>query len=176
MNWKDLLERDDVLILDTETTGLGERAEIIEIAVIDTTGRERFQSLCKPQRRIPKSAIRINKITNDMVASAKKWKDIHGSVDRLLRQSEYVLAWNAVFDERMLRQTAKRYRLRWKTRLRFHDLLRDYCRLRPGKLHHGLEDACRREGVPRDESKAHRALADCYDALAVMRACAASNM
>ena len=176
MKWKDLLGRDDVLILDTETTGLGERAEIIEIAVIDTTGRERFQSLCKPQRRIPKSATKINKITNDMVARAKKWKAIHGTVDKLLRQAKYVLAWNAEFDERMLRQTAERYHLRWKAKIRFHDLLDDYRKLRPGILHHGLADACRHEGVPSDKYKAHRAQADCYSVLDVMRAYVKNEM
>ena len=124
MKWKELLGRADVLILDTETTGLRERAEIIEIAVIDTAGRERFHSLCKPQRRVPKSATEINNITNDMVANAKKWKDIHGTIDKLLRKSKYVLAWNADFDEMMLRQTAERYHLRWKAKIRFHDLLR----------------------------------------------------
>ena len=170
MKWKDLLGRDDVLILDTETTGLGERAEIIEIAVIDTTGKERFQSFCKPQRRIPKSATKINKITNDMVASAKKWRDIHGTVDKLIRQANYVLAWNADFDERMLRQTAERFHLRWKAKIRFHDLLRDYRRLRPDKVHHSLEDACRHEGIPSDKKKAHRAQADCFSVLDVMRA------
>ena len=168
--------RDDVLILDTETTGLGERAEIIEIAVIDTTGRERFQSLCKPQRRIPKSATKLHKITDRMVARAKKWKDIHGTVDKLIRQANYVLAWNAAFDEEMLRQTAERYHLRWKAKIRFHDLLRDYRRLRPDKVHHGLADACRQEGVPSDKNKAHRAQTDCYSVLDVMRAYVKNEM
>ena len=37
-------------------------------------------------------------------------------------------------------------------------------------MYHSLKDACRHEGVPHNESKSHRALADCHDVLEVMRA------
>ena len=47
------------------------RAEIIEIAFIDTTRREWFQSLCKPENPIPITAMRIHEITDRMVADAK---------------------------------------------------------------------------------------------------------
>ena len=32
----ELLNRQDILILDTETTGLGKAAEVVEIAIVDT--------------------------------------------------------------------------------------------------------------------------------------------
>ena len=168
--WDELLEREDILILDTETTGRGERAEIIEIAMIDTTGRERFLSLCKPEKAIPITAMRVHKITDRMVADAKTWPDIHKAVEKLFEQAEWVLAWNADFDERMLRQTAERYELEWKNKYKLHDLLRDYRKLRSDRLGYSLQEACGHEGVPRDESKAHRALDDCFSVLEVMRA------
>ena len=168
--WDELVEREDVLILDTETTGRGQRAEIIEIAVIDTTGKVRFQSLCKPENPIPITAMRVHKITDRMVADAMTWPDIHKIVKKLFKKAEYVLAWNADFDVRMLRQTAERYELEWKSKFKLHDLLRDYKKLRSDRLGHSLQEACDHEGVPRNESKAHRALADCHDVLEVMRA------
>ena len=174
--WDELVEREDVLILDTETTGRGQRAEIIEIAMIDTTGKERFQSLCKPENPIPITAMRVHKITDRMVADAKTWADIHKTVEKLFKQAEYVLAWNADFDERMLRQTAERYELQWKNKYKLHDQLRDYRELRPDSPGHSLQEACDHEGVPRDESKAHRALADCYSVLDVMRAYVKNEM
>ena len=79
--WDELVDREDVLILDTETTGRGQRAEIIEIALIDTTGNERFLSLCKPEKPIPITAMRVHKITDRMVADAKTWVDIHEMVE-----------------------------------------------------------------------------------------------
>ena len=174
--WDELVERDDILILDTETTGRGQQAEIIEIAMIDTTGKVQFQSLCKPERPIPITAMRAHKITDRMVADAKTWPDIHEMVKKLFEQAECLLAWNADFDERMLRQTAERYELEWKNLYKLHDLLRDYRKLRSDRLGHSLQDACGHEGVPRDESKAHRALADCYSVLDVMRAYVKNEM
>ena len=44
-----LLARDDVLILDTETTGAGHGAEVIEVSVIDTRGAVRLDTLVKPK-------------------------------------------------------------------------------------------------------------------------------
>lgn len=70
----------------------------------------------------------------------------------------------------MLRQTAERYGLKWKNKYPLHALMRDYRTLRPDRLGRSLADACGHEGVPYDKNKAHQALADCYRALAVMRA------
>lgn len=144
--------------------------------MIDTTGNERFQSLCRPENPIPITATRVHNITDRMVADAKAWSDIHGTVKKLFKRAEYVLAWNADFDERMLRQTAERYELEWKSKFKLHDLLHDYRGLRPDSLGHSLQKACNHEGVPRDESKAHRALADCHDVLEVMRAYVKNEM
>ena len=69
--WDELVERDDVLILDTETTSRGQRAEIIEIAMIDTTGEERCQSSRRPENPIPIIMMRVHKIEDRMVADAK---------------------------------------------------------------------------------------------------------
>ena len=168
--WDELLERDDVLILDTETTGRGGRAEIIEIALIDTTGRELFQALCKPENPIPITAMRIHKITDRMVADAKTWPGIHKAVRKLFKQADCVLAWNADFDQKMLRQTAGRYGLQWKNKHMLHDLLQDYRQLRSDRLGYSLQEACGHEDVPYDKSKAHRALPDCHSVLDVMRA------
>ena len=43
-----LLERDDTLIVDTETTGIGRRAEVIEVVAIDTTGALQLDALSIP--------------------------------------------------------------------------------------------------------------------------------
>lgn len=41
----DIVGRDDVVYLDTETTGLGPDAEIVDIAVVDQAGRVLLNSL-----------------------------------------------------------------------------------------------------------------------------------
>ena len=56
--WKPLLDRHDVLILDTETTGRSRSAQIVEIALLDTRGVVRINSLVMPagRRRIGASS------------------------------------------------------------------------------------------------------------------------
>ena len=61
------IERADVLYLDTETTGLRNSDELVDIAVIDNSGRILLNSLIKPRQSIPRDATAIHGITNQMV-------------------------------------------------------------------------------------------------------------
>ncbi len=54
--WNDLLDREDVLIVDTETTGLDAKAEVIEIAAVDTCGKIRIHALTLPAGPVPREA------------------------------------------------------------------------------------------------------------------------
>nr|AAB81660.1 putative [Escherichia phage N15] len=68
--------KSDYLLIDTETTGLGEYAEIIEIAIINMRGEVLLDTLVKPTKPIPPEVTEINHITNEMVASAPAWCDV----------------------------------------------------------------------------------------------------
>lgn len=168
-NWNELLERTDVLILDTETTGLGPEAEIIEIAVIDSTGAVLLDTVCLPQNDIPKAASDIHGLTYRRLKrlGAQPWPRIHEEVITVLQGASLVLGWNVSFDRRILQQTANRHGLRM-SKVSWRDLLADYRAMRP-KGRHRLGDAARREHVAGNGS-AHRALTDCQTVLAVMRA------
>lgn len=170
--WSNLLERSDVLIIDTETTGLGDRAEVLEIAVIDTTGAVRCNLLSLPQGRIPSNASAKHGLTRKELTrlGAPAWPEIHGEVQDALKDARVALAWNLPFDLRLLRQTTERHGLTWAhmKKVQGRDLLDDYRALRPHDPH-GLTHAVEREGA-RFFGDAHRALADCHAALAVMRA------
>ena len=168
-HWFGLLDRDDVLILDTETTGLDHRAEVIEVAVVDTTGDLRFESLVMPVGPVPSSLSAIHGITRSLLeeTGAPAWPEVHGKLSALLADACEVLAWNAPFDRRMLRQTANRHGLDWGA-IAWRDLCAEDNRARPHGSHR-LVDVAAREGVY-GEGPAHRAQADCRMALAVMRA------
>ena len=171
--WPKLLNRRDVLILDTETTGLGTRAEVIEVAVIDTTGRCLFESLSLPQGPISRQASSLHGLTRERLeeAGAPAWAGIHKDLMKVLRRASCVLAWNAPFDRKMLRQTAKRAG-RTLPDLPWHDLLADYRILRPDHPH-SLEMAAEQEGAI--FSPTHRARGDCETVLAVMRSMAQNS-
>ncbi len=164
----DLLDRDDVLLVDTETTGLGETAEVIEIAAIDTLGNLRLSVLSMPEGRISSGASKVNGLTRRKLESegAKPWPEIHEKVKSELESASVVLAWNAPFDVRMLNQTIERHELS-DIQVEIADLLPAYRRFRPDGRHR-LVDAVKREGA-KWSGDGHRAEADCRAMLAVLR-------
>ena len=95
-----LLEQ-DVVILDTETTGLSfHDSELIQIAAARISGREhedRFETFVHPQARIPPKISALTHITEHDVASAP---DAQTAVARLVEfvGGQPVVAHNATFD------------------------------------------------------------------------------
>lgn len=100
------------LYLDTETTGLDDRAEIVEIAILDHDGTPLFESLVKPRYPIPADAARIHGISNAAVASAPTWGDLWPQIEPIL-QGRMVGIYNADFDLRMLAQSHRFAQLLW---------------------------------------------------------------
>ncbi len=98
--------------LDTETTGTGPNAEIIEIGVIDADGKPLFESLVKPRGRIEPDAARVHGITAEEVAAAPGWLDIWPQV-RAVLAGRRVGVYNVDFDLRLMKQSHTRSWLRW---------------------------------------------------------------
>lgn len=101
----------DLRVFDTETTGLGETAQIISISIVDHQGNVLFDSLVRPDCHIPEDATDIHGISDEDVAGAPTWPQIHHQVCELL-QNKPVIAYNIEFDRRMLYQTYKRYNIK----------------------------------------------------------------
>jgi DNA polymerase III epsilon subunit-like protein len=96
--------RENSLIMDTETTGLGDDAEIVEITLIDTTGKVLLNTLVKPRSVIPESAIAIHGITNEMVSDAPSWIKVCSKFYHLISGRKVVI-YNSDYDTRLLEQT-----------------------------------------------------------------------
>ena len=103
----EVLTRPDVVYLDTETTGIDGRAEIVEIAVIDADGRPLLDTLVRPDGIIPREVIRIHGIDNAMVADAPRWPEIYPLLLEVLRDRT-VIVYNADFDHRLVNQMNRR--------------------------------------------------------------------
>jgi DNA polymerase III epsilon subunit-like protein len=99
------IQRPDVLYLDTETTGLGDRDELVDIAAVDNGGRVLLNTLIKPRRPIPRDATSIHGITDEMVRTAPSWTDVYPRYLDLLERYRHVIVYNADFDQRMIQQT-----------------------------------------------------------------------
>ncbi len=98
--------------LDTETTGLDEADEIVEICIVDDRGAVLVDSLVKPRGRIPADVVRIHGITNEMVRHAPAWPELWPAVEQALA-GRPVAIYNADFDLRMMRQSHRKHRMEW---------------------------------------------------------------
>jgi len=99
-----MLIRPDLVILDTETTGLGIWSEVIQIAVIDWRGDVLLDTLVKPTRAIEAGAQAVHGITAAMVADAPPFGEVFLQLCDLLF-SKVVVVYNAQFDRAMLLQS-----------------------------------------------------------------------
>lgn len=106
---QDLFALPTFCILDTETTGLYEDAEIVEIAIINRDGEKLLNQLVKPSKRIPNDAIDIHGINNDEVKDAPTFKTVWPKVRKILKEHQPIVIYNADFDKRMLTQSCQKY-------------------------------------------------------------------
>lgn len=168
------------LILDAETTGLGDDAEIIEISIIDCTGRILLDTLIKPIKAIPTEATAIHGVTKDMVANAPTWRDIHYQF-MVLTHDRTLLIYNASFDSRLIFQTAAANNCQFSGKKYIFDA---ECVMKTYAEYYGqwdqkrnkfkwqrLGNAAEQQGVVIDGTP-HRALADCKTTLGIIRAMA----
>ncbi|CZZ88985.1 exonuclease domain-containing protein [Enterobacter hormaechei] len=177
--------KSDYVVIDTETTGLGEYAEIIEIAIINMRGEVLLDTLVKPTQPIPPEVTEINHITNEMVADAPAWCDVFPMVLAIITHHKW-LAWNSGFDARMLEQTCfftevfpenhPYYAAAVTSRIHtshidakavYDQWYGEFDEKRKAFKRQSLTTAAARHGV--SVEGAHRALADCKMVLAVLQ-------
>ncbi len=153
----------NVCILDTETTGLGADAEVVELAVLSTRGEVLCESLVRPRKPIPPAATAVHHLDNAAVADAPLFVDMYGRLTAVLRK-RFVIVYNAAYDRRILDQTGAGYNLP---------------SLRPAAWHCAMLQYARYTGVwNRDkgdykwhklQSGDHTALGDCRATLETIR-------
>lgn len=109
---RERLKKRDFVILDTETTGLGDKDEIVQIGIIDCHGNELINSLVKPEknRRMPKEAQEIHGITMKMLENAPTFYELVPHIRKAVGWRQ-VVCYNNQFDMRMILQTAHKYKL-----------------------------------------------------------------
>ena len=106
---RELLERDPDtwVILDTETTGLGSDAQVIQIGVLDGRGNVLLDNvLVKPTQPIPSDATAIHHITNAMVRDAPSFTDVMPHLREVV-EGKLLVIYNAQYDMRLLVQSGK---------------------------------------------------------------------
>jgi DNA polymerase III subunit epsilon len=117
-----LLQQDDALIVDTETTDLN--GEIIQIAMLDMRGQVVLDTLVRPQSPVTSGAFAVHHISNSRLRAESDWTRIAPrfaslAVNRLL------VSYNAPFDQSMVRNSYAAVRLvpiplRWECAMRLY--------------------------------------------------------
>lgn len=172
----------DFVIMDTETTGLGPDAEIVEISIIDADGTDLFTSLVRPKMPILPHVVEIHGITNEMVRNAPTWADVHDCVMHLFNGRKIAI-YNSEYDIRMLQQSSKLAGCRLPDHLGrqskcvmniFSKFVGEWSDHHGNWKWHKLSQAAQACGV--SATGVHRALADTRMTLGVLRHVAAQEI
>lgn len=138
--------KSDPVYLDTETTGLESNDEIIEIAIVNSSGEVIFESFVRPQKPIPASATAINNISNAMVANSPSWAEIWPTIRNLLLDHPIGM-YNAYFDIRMILQSLVINNIPNITKLNAFDIMKVYSDYMRSDKRFRLEQAGRNLGI-----------------------------
>lgn len=105
---KVLKNKHKYVVLDTETTGLTDNDEIIQLAVIDLDGNTLFNELIKPSNKksISKKATDVHGIKMSMLKSSPTFDEIAKPLKSVLK-GKTIIAYNSAFDSRMYAQSYK---------------------------------------------------------------------
>ena len=173
---REIVPQGGFVVLDTETTGIGPEAEIVQIGIVSSDGNTLLDSLVKPTKSIPPDATAIHGITDAMVADAPTLADLAEAVRDAIT-GRAVVVYNAEYDIRLLRQSSRAIGLEvnWQTvPARWLCAMLAYAEYRgvPGKRYgefkwHRLGDAVAFEGIR--VHNAHAAIGDCLMTLALVR-------
>jgi len=169
---RELLALPEFYVLDTETTGLGSSAEIIEIAIVNQAGEVALNTRVKPRCMEGwEDAIAIHGITPAMLEHAPTWSEVWPQVEPYLDKT--VIIFNAEFDMGMIRNTCRANEmphLEWR---RFGDWR---CLMTLDAQHYGeWSDYHQSYKWQKLESGDHSALGDAQAALRLLKSIAADK-
>ncbi len=152
-----------ILVLDTETTGVGASDEVIELAVLDAHGRVLLDTLVRPTCPIDPGAVRVHGLTEALLSTAPEWPLVYRELCAMLRRARGVVTYNAPFDRRLLAQTCTRHGLplpdaTWHCAMRRFAEYAGRPTVDSWRAYHRLSEALERLGLA--HPGAHRARAD----------------
>ena len=101
-----LVQRDDWMVIDVETTGLGTNAEIVELALVDARGETLLDDVVRPLTDPTPGASRVHGLSADVLRRASPFGKIYSLLWDILSQRT-VVAYNAAFDRQVVDHTCE---------------------------------------------------------------------
>lgn len=147
--WNSFLNRYDVFIVESKSTGSDDTAEVIQIVAVDTAGNLRFQGFSMPQGSIPREDSKIHGLTHRLLrkAGAERWPLVQARLIPILNEAQVLIAWNAKIERRLLEQTASRHNLEFGFVGHWCDARQDYKCFRPDLKSYNLVNVMKVEGL-----------------------------
>lgn len=98
-----MMNNSDIIVIDTETTGLSPYDEILQLSIIDGNGKTLLNELYRPLNHTQWSeAEKVNGITFDMVKDKKCIGDDVERIVSILSKAKKIVGYNVTFDLNML--------------------------------------------------------------------------
>lgn len=90
----------DIIVIDTETTGLEHFDDLLSIAILDANTKEEiFSSYLWPHgKRYWKDAERVNHISYDMVRDAPSIQQVRDEIQEIINKAKILISYNGSFD------------------------------------------------------------------------------
>ena len=151
------------IVLDTETTGLGNLDEIIELGIIDNNGNTLYESTFNTNNIITEEAQKVNHITYEELSSSPLFCDEWEKIKNIIGNN-IVVGHNISFDQRLLSQTLYKYHLEdFKFRKTIDTYTMAKKKLKNGRLNmniksYSLNNLAKLFDLKEEE---HRAVSDC---------------
>lgn len=94
------LKENEIIIVDTETTGLDSVTdELLQVSIIDSQGNTLFNSYIKPLfTENWDGAMAVNHITPEMVANAPNIFEVKQEINRILNSANIIVGYNTNLD------------------------------------------------------------------------------
>lgn len=100
-----LLNLENAVCIDTETTGLDHHAEICEIAVVSFDEKPVFHQYLKTVHKIPDEVINIHHVTNEISQRSKTIEYYEPFLLRNLLSNKMIIGYNILYDIRLIFQS-----------------------------------------------------------------------
>jgi DNA polymerase-3 subunit epsilon len=156
------------IFFDTETTGLNDDDEIVELAITDERCNTLYSQRFKPTKRMSAGASRVTDITDDMLVDMPTFADEFDRIKSVFAQVDQAIAYNVNFNIRLLCQTCEKYNIETNwihamcTRcamLMYSNYSYDWYDPQVTARRYKLTDACRHMRI--NVENAHSAVGDC---------------
>lgn len=173
VNWAKGLLEEGFRVVDFETTGIGSKAEIVQVSIIDQTGTTLLDTFIKPVDRISPDAMAVHGITHDMVADAPPYTAVVEQIVAVLDGQVFV-AYNVDFERNIIKGVHRRHDLpalrpsRWEcAMLTYAGYWGAWNNRRRSFAWQRLTDACTQQGIVVKD--AHSAAGDVLMTLALIK-------